>query len=102
MSRLSELSAAREFGRFNKTDSDNARDRDATFGRWFRCLTGPLTYLYDATVPSFFFYAHAKWKARIYCDSWIGSVSKEAKRGSHKPYMWLTGINPGKSHGQGP
>src|SRR3954466_7433562 len=29
-----------------------------------------------------------KWKAQIYCDSWIGSVSKEAKRGSHKPYMW--------------
>src|SRR3954467_6262749 len=34
-------------------------------GRWFCCLTGPPTYLYDATVPSYLFYAYAKWKARI-------------------------------------
>src|SRR3954463_4426447 len=47
----------------------NAGDRDATFGRWFSCLTGAPTYLYDASFHSFFFYAHAKWKARIYCDS---------------------------------
>src|SRR3954462_13394056 len=77
-SRLSEFVTAREPGRINETDPDNARDRDTTFVRWFRCLTGPPTYLYDATVPSFFFYAHAKWKAQ------------------------MTGINPDKSHGQGP
>src|SRR3954466_4422294 len=64
-SRLSEFGTARESGRFNDTDSDNARDRDATFARWFPCLTGTPTYVYDATIPSIFFYAHAKWKARI-------------------------------------
>src|SRR3954464_15328020 len=58
------VAAARESGRINDTDSDNVGDRDATFSRWFRCLTGAPTYLYDATIPSFFFYAHAKWKAR--------------------------------------
>src|SRR3954468_5549498 len=57
-------SRSREPGRINETDSNNAGDRDATFGRWFSCLTGALTYLYDATIPSFFFYADAKWKAR--------------------------------------
>src|SRR3954468_16948512 len=63
-SRLSEFVTARESGRFNDTDSDNVGDRDATFSRRFPCLTGAPTYLYDATIPSFFFYAHAKWKAR--------------------------------------
>src|SRR3954465_1498423 len=72
-SRLSEFGTARESGRFNDTDSDNARDRDATFARWFRCLTGPPTYLYDATIFIVLFYAYAKWKARIYCDSWTST-----------------------------
>src|ERR1043165_4789338 len=72
-SRLSEFGTARESGRFNDTDSDNARDRDATFATWFRCLIGPPTYLYEATIPSFFFCAHAKWKARISCDSWTST-----------------------------
>src|SRR3954462_15259476 len=48
-SQLSEFGTARESDRFNKTDSDNARDRDANSARWFYCLTGPPTYLYDAT-----------------------------------------------------
>src|SRR3954463_10444231 len=63
-SRLSEFASAREPGRINETDSNNAGDRDATSGRWFSCLTGAPTYLYDATIPSFFFYAHVKCKAR--------------------------------------
>src|SRR3954470_10423782 len=49
-SRLSEFASAREPGRINETDSNNVSDRDATSGRWFSCLTGALTYLYDATI----------------------------------------------------
>src|SRR3954464_3490388 len=30
-------------------------------------------HIYMMQPSSFFFYAYAKWKARIYCDSWIRS-----------------------------
>src|ERR1041385_1393125 len=53
-SRLSEFVTARESGRINETDPDNVGNRDATSDRWFSCLTGAPTYLYDATIPSFF------------------------------------------------
>src|ERR1043165_4621414 len=44
-SRVSEFVTAREPGRINETDPDNAGNRDATFDRWFRCLTDPPAYL---------------------------------------------------------
>src|SRR3954471_17536308 len=44
------VASTREPGRINETDSNNVGDRDATFGRWFSCLTGAPTYLYDATI----------------------------------------------------
>src|SRR3954471_9858527 len=86
--RLSEFGTARESGRFNDTDSDNARDRDATFVRWFRCLTGPLTYVYDATLLHSFSMHMPNGKPESSVTPGPDRVSKEAKRGSHKPYMW--------------
>src|ERR1043165_5772785 len=88
-SRLSEFAPARESGRFNETDSDNARDRDATFGRWFHCLTGPLTYVYECSHLHLSFSMHMpNGKSESNVTPGPDRVSKEAKRGSHKPYMW--------------
>src|SRR3954467_14886726 len=72
-------------------DSDNVGDRDNTFSRWFSFLTGAPTYLYDATFHSFFFYAHAKWKARIYCDSWTSTqIEVLGREGSVSPMCGFT------------
>ena len=90
-SRLSELDPAWKSGRINVIDSDNAGDRDTTFSRWFSYLTGAPTYLYDATFHSFFFYAHAKWKARIYFDSWTSTrIELVGQEGSVSPMCGCT------------
>ena len=66
-------------------------DRDATFSRWFSSLIGAPTYLYDATFHSFFFYAHAKWKAQIYCDSWTSTrIEILGREGSVSPMCGCT------------
>src|ERR1043165_7639984 len=76
--------------------SDNARDRDATFVRWFRCLIGPPTNLYDATILHSFSMHMPNGKPESSVTPGPDRVSKEAKRGSHKPYMcsyslsWIT------------
>src|SRR3954467_284398 len=87
-SRLPEFGTARESGRFNETDSDNARDRDATSARWFYCLTGPPTYIYDATFIYYFSMHMPNGKPESIVTPGPDRVSKEAKRGSRKPYMW--------------
>ena len=87
-SRLSEFVTARESGRFHETDSDNVRDRDATSARWFYCLTGPPTYLYDATFHHSFSMHMPNGKPESSVTRGPDRICKEAKRGSHKPYMW--------------
>src|ERR1043165_8212771 len=88
-SRLPEFGTIRESGRFNDTDSDNARDRDATFARWFRCLTGPPTYVYECNHLHLSLSMHMpNGNPESNVTPGPDWVSKEAKRGSHKPYMW--------------
>src|SRR3954463_1460416 len=69
-------------------DSDNARDRVATSARWFYCLTGPPTYLYDATFHHSFSMHMPNGKPESNVTPGPDRVSKEARWGSHKPYMW--------------
>src|ERR1041384_8455724 len=79
-SRLSEFGTVRESGRFNETDSDNTRDRDATSDRWFYCLTGPPTYLYDASFPSFFHMHMPNGNPESIVTPRSDQLSKDAKR----------------------
>src|SRR3954462_14196452 len=61
-SRLSELDPARKSGRINVTDSNIVGDRDTTREDGFPASSAA-TYLYDATIHPFFFYAYSKWKS---------------------------------------